>query len=246
MKKLIVANWKMNMTKASGISLVKSLSAKINRSISSSREVVVCPPFTLISEISKILKSSKISLGGQDCSTDSFGAFTGDISSLMLKDLGCKYVIVGHSERREHHNESEKIIKNKLDLAVSLGLKVILCVGEKMQERKKGNTIKVITRQLQLSISKKCNNKNTIIAYEPVWSIGSGVTPKDSEICDVHNFIKNKSSQLSIGDKPLMVLYGGSVNPRNSKNILSLQNVDGALVGGASLKLKSFLDIIRS
>ena len=246
MKKLIVANWKMNMTKASGISLVKSLSAKINRSISSSREVVVCPPFTLISEISKILKSSKISLGGQDCSTDSFGAFTGDISSLMLKDLGCKYVIVGHSERREHHNESEKIIKNKLDLALSLGLKVILCVGEKMQERKKGNTIRIITRQLQLSISKKCNNKNTIIAYEPVWSIGSGVTPKDSEICDVHNFIKNKSSQLSIGDKPLMVLYGGSVNPRNSKNILSLQNVDGALVGGASLKLKSFLDIIRS
>lgn len=246
MKKLIVANWKMNMTKASGISLVKSLSAKINRSISSSREVVVCPPFTLISEISKILKSSKISLGGQDCSTDSFGAFTGDISSLMLKDLGCKYVIVGHSERRENHNESEKIIKNKLNLALSLGLKVILCVGEKMQERKKGNTIGIITRQLQLSISKKCNNKNTIIAYEPVWSIGSGVTPKDSEICDVHNFIKNKSSQLSIGDKPLMVLYGGSVNPRNSKNILSLQNVDGALVGGASLKLKSFLDIIRS
>ena len=246
MKKLIVANWKMNMTKASGISLVKSLSAKINRSNSSSREVVVCPPFTLISEISKILKSSKISLGGQDCSTDSFGAFTGDISSLMLKDLGCKYVIVGHSERREHHNESEKIIKNKLDLALSLGLKVILCVGEKMQERKKGNTIGIITRQLQLSISKKCNNKNTIIAYEPVWSIGSGVTPKDSEICDVHNFIKNKSSQLSIGDKPLMVLYGGSVNPKNSKNILSLQNVDGALVGGASLKLKSFLDIIKS
>ena len=246
MKKLIVANWKMNMTKASGISLVKSLSAKINRSNSSSHEVVVCPPFTLISEISKILKSSKISLGGQDCSTDSFGAFTGDISSLMLKDLGCKYVIVGHSERREHHNESEKIIKNKLDLALSLGLKVILCVGEKMQEKKKGNTIRIITRQLQLSISKKCNNKNTIIAYEPVWSIGSGVTPKDSEICDVHNFIKNKSSQLSIGDKPLMVLYGGSVNPRNSKNILSLQNVDGALVGGASLKLKSFLDIIRS
>ena len=246
MKKLIVANWKMNMTKASGISLVKSLSAKINRSISSSREVVVCPPFTLISEISKILKSSKISLGGQDCSTDSFGAFTGDISSLMLKDLGCKYVIVGHSERREHHNESEKIIKNKLDLALSLGLKVILCVGEKMQERKKGNTIRIITRQLQLSISKKCNNKNTIIAYEPVWSIGSGVTPKDSEICDVHNFIKNKSSQLSLGDKPLMVLFGGSVNPKNSKNILSLQNVDGALVGGASLKLKSFLDIIRS
>ena len=246
MKKLIVANWKMNKTKASGISLVKSLSAKINRSNRSSREVVVCPPFTLISEISKILKSSKISLGGQDCSTDSFGAFTGDISSLMLKDLGCKYVIVGHSERREHHNESEKIIKNKLDLALSLGLKVILCVGEKMQERKKGNTIRIITRQLQLSISKKCNNKNTIIAYEPVWSIGSGVTPKDSEICDVHNFIKNKSSQLSIGDKPLMVLYGGSVNPKNSKNILSLQNVDGALVGGASLKLKSFLDIIRS
>ena len=246
MKKLIVANWKMNMTKASGISLVKSLSAKINRSINSSREVVVCPPFTLISEISKILKSSKISLGGQDCSTDSFGAFTGDISSLMLKDLGCKYVIVGHSERRENHNESEKIIKNKLDLALSLGLKVILCVGEKMQERKKGNTIRIIARQLQLSISKKCNNKNTIIAYEPVWSIGSGVTPKDSEICDVHNFIKNKSSQLSIGDKPLMVLYGGSVNPKNSKNILSLQNVDGALVGGASLKLKSFLDIIRS
>ena len=246
MKKLIVANWKMNKTKASGISLVKSLSAKINRSNRSSREVVVCPPFTLISEISKILKSSKISLGGQDCSADSFGAFTGDISPLMLKDLGCKYVIVGHSERREHHNESEKIIKNKLDLALSLGLKVILCVGEKMQERKKGNTIRIITRQLQLSISKKCNNKNTIIAYEPVWSIGSGVTPKDSEICDVHNFIKNKSSQLSIGDKPFMVLYGGSVNPRNSKNILSLQNVDGALVGGASLKLKSFLDIIKS
>ncbi|MEC8875863.1 MAG: triose-phosphate isomerase [Pseudomonadota bacterium] len=246
MKKLIVANWKMNKTKVSGISLVKSLSAKINRSNRSSREVVVCPPFTLISEISKILKSSKISLGGQDCSADSFGAFTGDISPLMLKDLGCKYVIVGHSERREHHNESEKIIKNKLDLALSLGLKVILCVGEKMQERKKGNTIRIITRQLQLSISKKCNNKNTIIAYEPVWSIGSGVTPKDSEICDVHNFIKNKSSQLSIGDKPFMVLYGGSVNPGNSKNILSLQNVDGALVGGSSLKLKSFLDIIRS
>jgi len=246
MKKLIVGNWKMNMLKTDGINLAKSLSAKISRDGSMPYDIVVCPPFTLISKISMVLKSSKINLGGQDCSSESFGAFTGDISPLMLKDLGCIYVIIGHSERREYHNEDETIIKNKLDSALSSGLKVILCIGERMQDRKKGNTIKIIAQQLRLSISKKCNNKNTIIAYEPIWSIGSGITPTNSEIHGVHSFIKSKSLQLSMDDKSLMVLYGGSVNPRNSKNILSLENVDGALVGGESLKLKNFLEIIES
>ena len=246
MRKLIVGNWKMNMLKRSGSNLAKGVSARLDKHLNTSCEVVMCPPFTLLSKISKILQHSRINLGGQDCSPESFGAFTGDVSPMMLKDLGCKYVIIGHSERREHHNESDKIIKNKLDFALSCGLRVILCVGERAEDRKKGDALKIIAKQLMSSISKKSNDKNTVIAYEPVWSIGSGVTPTNNEISKVHSFIKNKTVKLSMSDKPLMVLYGGSVSHANSKNILSLENVDGVLVGGATLKMRSFLKIIES
>ena len=240
--KYTIANWKMNGLNNS-IKLVKSIENHIKKTKHSKSKIIICPPFTLLSNFTKIEK--KISFGGQDCHYLNNGAFTGSISASMLKSIGCKYVIIGHSERRQYQNELSKELKLKIKSALASNLKVIYCIGEKFSEIKRRN--KVLASQIN-SLPTNFKFKNIIIAYEPVWAIGTGKVPSLNQINNIHSKIRlllakkighNNSNKISI-------LYGGSVNAQNASEILNLSQVDGALVGGASLKLPDFSKIIDS
>ncbi len=240
--KYTIANWKMNGLN-SAIKVVKSIDAHIKKTRYKKSKVVICPPFTLLAKF--IDEKTTIDFGGQDCHYLNEGAFTGSISARMLKSIGCKYVIIGHSERREYHKETEKELSLKVDIAIKNKLKVIFCIGEKLNQIKIRS--KVLNSQIK-SLPKTINSKNLIIAYEPVWAIGTGITPTFEEINNIHADIK-KLLFKNIGkydSKKISILYGGSVNPTNASNILNLEHVDGALVGGASLKSKDFRKIIDS
>jgi triosephosphate isomerase len=237
-----IANWKMNGSKASK-KLVKSIINHIRKSNHKKSKVIICPPFTLLSELKSIDK--KLLIGAQDCHQFEKGAYTGSISSQMLRDIGCKYVILGHSERREYQNETSKEINLKIKSAIKNNLVVIYCIGEKLDEIKKRN---IILKQQLNAIPKELNFGKLIIAYEPVWAIGTGKTPKKEDINLIHKNIRNIISK-KFGYKNSIrtsILYGGSVTAENSREILNLEQVDGALVGGASLKLKDFCKIIDS
>jgi len=240
--KYTIANWKMNGLNNS-IKLVKSIENHIKKTKHSKSKIIICPPFTLLSNFTKIEK--KISFGGQDCHYLNNGAFTGSISASMLKSIGCKYVIIGHSERRQYQNELSKELKLKIKSALASNLKVIYCIGEKFSEIKRRN--KVLASQIN-SLPTNFKFKNIIIAYEPVWAIGTGKVPSLNQINNIHSKIRlllakkighNNSNKISI-------LYGGSVNAQNASEILNLSQVDGALVGGASLKVPDFSKIIDS
>ena len=240
--KYTIANWKMNGLNNS-IKLVKSIENHIKKTKHSKSKIIICPPYTLLSNFTKIEK--KISFGGQDCHYLNNGAFTGSISASMLKSIGCKYVIIGHSERRQYQNELSKELKLKIKSALASNLKVIYCIGEKFSEIKRRN--KVLASQIN-SLPTNFKFKNIIIAYEPVWAIGTGKVPSLNQINNIHSKIRlllakkighNNSNKISI-------LYGGSVNAQNASEILNLSQVDGALVGGASLKVPDFSKIIDS
>ena len=238
----IIANWKMNGTEKS-ISLVKSIQKHILKKRILASKIVICPPFTILGNF--IQKSNKdIKFGAQDIHYEDSGAFTGSISSLMIKSLGAEFVIIGHSERRQYQKESIIELRKKICSALSKDLKVIFCIGEKLDEIKKRSSI--LKNQLS-SLPDKFSNKSIIIAYEPVWAIGTGKTPTTKDINRIHKSIR-KMIHKKIGKKAseISILYGGSVNPNNSKDILDLSDVDGALVGGASLKSKDFCKIIDS
>ena len=240
--KYTIANWKMNGLNNS-IKLVKSIENHIKKTKHSKSKIIICPPFTLLSNFTKIEK--KISFGGQDCHYLNNGAFTGSISASMLKSIGCKYVIIGHSERRQYQNELSKELNLKIKSALASNLKVIYCIGEKFSEIKRRN--KILAAQIN-SLPTNFKFKNIIIAYEPVWAIGTGKVPSLNQINNIHSKIRlllakkighNNSNKISI-------LYGGSVNAQNASEILNLSQVDGALVGGASLKVPDFSKIIDS
>jgi len=239
---LIVGNWKMNGLNAEG----KALSTAIaSHAATPSTIVVLCPPFTALSTIKGFLDDSSINLGAQDCHQEESGAYTGNISATMLKDVGCSYVILGHSERRTLNQETNALIQQKASSAHQAGLITIICVGETEAERESGDAVKTITNQLQHSIPQTANSDNTFIAYEPIWAIGTGKTATISDISDMHNSISSfiaKSFPTFI--KPVHALYGGSVKPDNAQEILDLDSVGGVLVGGASLDAKSFCTII--
>ena len=238
----IIANWKMNGTEKS-ISLVKSIQKHILKKKKNSTKIVICPPFTALSSL--IQKSNKvIKFGAQNVHHEEKGAFTGSISSSMLNQLGVKFVIIGHSERRQYQKESISELSKKINIALSNNLRVIFCIGETLDEIKKRSLI--LKKQLT-SLPAKFSSKNIIIAYEPVWAIGTGKTPTIKEINNIHKSIRKMISK-KIGKEALKIsiLYGGSVNQNNSKDILNLSDVDGALVGGASLKSKDFCKIIDS
>ena len=238
----IIANWKMNGTEKS-ISLVKSIQKHIVKKRILSSKIVICPPFTSLSSF--IRKSNQtIKFGAQDVHYEDAGAFTGSISASMLKQLGVKFVIIGHSERRQYQKESVSELRKKINAALSKNLKVIFCVGEKLDEIKKRSSI--LKKQLS-SLPNRFLCKDIIIAYEPVWAIGTGKTPTVNEINNIHKSIR-KMIYKKVGNEALKIsiLYGGSVNQSNSKDILNLSDVDGALVGGASLKSKDFCKIIDS
>ena len=240
--KYTIANWKMNGQKDS-YKLVKSISNYCQKMKRKTSKVVICPPFTLLSEFTK--KEKNIKFGGQDCHYKSEGAYTGSISANMLKSINCQYVILGHSERRIYQKETSQELNLKIQSAIKSNLTVIYCIGEKLEEIKKRNII--LKKQLS-SLPKKINPKKIIIAYEPVWAIGTGKVPSPNDINKIHEKIRHILSNLvSLRfSKHVSILYGGSVNAINSVDILNLDHVDGALVGGASLKSKEFCKIIDS
>ncbi|HUO97449.1 MAG TPA: triose-phosphate isomerase [Rhizomicrobium sp.] len=236
MRQLIAGNWKMNGLGAS-LAEIAALSSLL-RTDPPPCDVVVCPPATLIARA--VALNSGIAIGGQDCHAEASGAFTGDVSAEMLRDAGATAVIVGHSERRQYHGETDAIVAAKARAAWRAGLMAIICIGETEAERDAGDAHDVCARQLDGSIPAGASAANTAIAYEPVWAIGTGRTPTAREIVAMHEHIRNRVAT------PLRILYGGSVKPSNAREILSLADVDGALVGGASLKAADFVTIVRA
>jgi triosephosphate isomerase len=242
---LIAGNWKMNGMYRSGTELQRMISAA--RDLPAAIELLVCPPSTLVGRFAELARGSRIAIGGQDCHAEPSGAFTGDISAEMLKDAGAQAVIVGHSERRAHHKETDADVHGKVLAAWRAGLLAIVCVGETRFEREAAATLLRVERQLAESLPDKAAAMNLVVAYEPVWAIGTGLTPTPKDVAEVHTFIRRNLSERFAGEgEGIRILYGGSVKPDNAGELLGADNVDGALVGGASLKCEDFLGIARA
>jgi triosephosphate isomerase len=237
-KRLIAGNWKMNMLRADGIALARRIAEQAREAHSC--DLLVCPPFTLLGAVGDALAGSSVALGGQDCHAQAAGAFTGSVSAEMLKDAGCSHVIVGHSERRHGCGESDADVRAKALAAWRAGLVAIVCVGETREEREAGRALDVVGAQLAGSLPDGLDAARLIVAYEPVWAIGTGLTPTTEDITAMHEAIRGR---IPPGTR---ILYGGSVNPNNAAGILALDAVDGALVGGASLKADDFRAIARA
>ena len=238
---LIAGNWKMNGSRASAISLASGLVARANAAHDSLPGIVLCPPGPLLPTVISAISGSVIAAGGQDCHAKDKGAHTGDTSAALLADIGCRYVIVGHSERRADHGETDAQVRAKADAALKAGLIPIICVGETEAERDRGETDAVVTRQIKGSIPDTATSASMVVAYEPVWAIGTGRTPTTADIAGVHALIRKV-----YGADDVRVLYGGSVKGSNAVEILATEGVSGALVGGASLDLEDFWRIIRA
>ena len=245
-KPLVAGNWKMNGV-AQSVAEVTALNEHLTQQPANC-EVLICPPATLTMAFSHILNESTIGLGGQDCHVNPNGAHTGDIAAEMLADCGATYVITGHSERRMDHKERDADVRAKTEAGWRAGLKVILCIGELLGERSAGLTLNVIERQLNNSMPEGANADNLVIAYEPVWAIGTGLTPTVEDVAEVHTFIRNHlTNQLGQeAGSAMRLLYGGSVKPDNAAALMAADNVNGALVGGASLKAEDFAQIIAA
>ena len=250
MKKLfIVGNWKMNLTLDEAENLAKKLRYGITE-LSNVVDVGVCPSFVYLKDVCEILQDSKICVGAQNMYLEESGAFTGEVSGVMIKDVGCTHVIIGHSERRTIFQETNSIINSKIKTALSCELNPILCVGEKLEERESGKTEEVIGLQLSEGLDGLTSEqtRRLTIAYEPVWAIGTGKTATPKQANEVHSFIR-KTVENKYGDvaaQSIRIQYGGSVNSKNAKELLSQSGIDGALVGGASLDSESFLEIISN
>ncbi len=244
MKKLIAGNWKMNKTTIEAKDLIQDIIA--NYEACQSAEILICPPFTQLYQANELLRETNIRLGAQDCSNQEGGAYTGQISATMLKDLGCSHVILGHSERRSIIKESDALIAEKLKTAQGKGLHVILCVGEEDKDREAGKHKDIVQKQLDMSLPGDAILDSLTIAYEPVWAIGTGKTATSADISEMHGFInKYLSERFGEMGSRLRILYGGSVKPTNANEILNIDHVGGALVGGASLNADDFLAIYR-
>jgi triosephosphate isomerase len=233
---------------AASLSELKALKERLAQSPVPEAEIMVCPPATLLAQARYALTGSKIKLGAQDCHPLPSGAHTGDLSAEMLADAGAQAIIVGHSERRTDHGETDALVSAKAKAAYRAGLAAIICIGETEQERRDGATLEVVRRQLQGSLPQEARAANTVIAYEPVWAIGSGLTPTPADIAEVHGFIRGELGRLLGRDEAsgLRILYGGSVKPANASELLFVPDVDGALVGGASLKATDFYAILAA
>jgi len=240
---LVAGNWKMNGLSAS-LAELKAMREAVDAGKAGAAELAVCPPATLLAQAAWALKGGKVSLGAQDCHAQASGAFTGDIAAPMIKDAGASYVIVGHSERRQYHGETDAAVKAKAEAALKAGLIAIVCVGETRAEREAGKAIEVVSTQVRGSLPAGGAPETVVVAYEPVWAIGTGLTPTPADVAEVHAAIRKLLGEVygAAGAK-LRILYGGSVEPSNAKELLGLANVDGALVGGASLKAVDFLAI---
>jgi triosephosphate isomerase len=240
---LIAGNWKMNGRQADGLALAEAIRAGAG---DMAAELLLCPPATLIALVGEKIRGTGIALGGQDCHWAASGPHTGDIAAPMLADLGCRYVILGHSERRHGHGETDAMVKSKAAAALAAGLIAIICLGETEAERDRGEAEAVVGRQLEGSLPEGASPDKVVVAYEPVWAIGTGKTPSDADIVAVHGLLRRDLAASYPEADSFRLLYGGSVKPGNCEEILGLANVDGALVGGASLKEQEFLTIART
>ena len=248
-RKLIIAgNWKMNKTAAEALALVGNL--KLELAKIREVDIVICPPFTALESVSKVILDSNLRLGAQNMSEQNFGAFTGEICAGMLKEFSVRYVILGHSERRQHQKESNALIARKAAAAHGASLKPIVCVGETLAEREEGQTDKVLETQVRGSLAGLTKEQivETVIAYEPVWAIGTGKTATTQQAQDAHAFIRLLLVKIfdEAVAKKVRIQYGGSVKPANARELMGQPDVDGALVGGASLEARSFADIIKN
>jgi triosephosphate isomerase (TIM) len=244
---LIAGNWKMNKTTGEAIELAQKLVESLKDV--NDREILICPPFTALYSVYQVIKGTNIKLGAQDVFYENSGAFTGEISPIMLKDVGCEYVIIGHSERRHIIGETDELINKKIKAAINNGLKTILCVGELLEEREAGKTLEVVKTQIEKDLNgvSKEEMKNVVIAYEPVWAIGTGKTAKPEDAQEVHAYIRELLSKLyskEIADETI-IQYGGSVKASNIDSLMAMPDIDGALVGGASLVAEEFTRIVK-
>ena len=235
MRKIIAGNWKMN-GKLENLLEIEKISNEFARS---KIEIIICPPFTLLSAASEIAKN--VFLGAQNLHPESEGAFTGEISADMLVDLGVKYSIIGHSERRNEHNETNEIVARKVKISLEKKLQTIICIGETELQRKENSTLEILEQQLLESLANNTNSEKLIVAYEPIWAIGTGLIPEVSEISKIHDFLRVRLVELyGSNASTIPLLYGGSVNGSNASEIFNVNNVNGALVGGASLSFEKF------
>ena len=243
---LIAGNWKMNGLRASAEALAGGIAQRFREDREIRCDLLVCPPFLHLQAVAGALDGVSIALGAQDCHVAENGAHTGDISAAMLRDMGCSHVIVGHSERRTDHGESDALISEKAATAHAAGLVAIVCIGETLAERDAGTTLQIIETQLRGSVPEGADAGNTVIAYEPVWAIGTGRTPTLEQVAEVHDHIRGLLAGLAGDADAVRILYGGSMNPGNAADLLAIGNVNGGLVGGASLKVDDFWSIAQS
>ncbi len=247
MKNLIAGNWKMNGSMKDAVNLAQGVVEAVQNdaSVLEKNEILVCPPYHHLVPVQAEL-SMAVSLGAQDCSPFSNGAYTGDISADMLKDINCSYVILGHSERRQYYVESNMLIRQKASMAHEASLTAIICVGETEEEREAGREQEVVATQMLDSLPDGATAENTVIAYEPVWAIGTGKVATIDDITVMHDFIRTKLTEKIDNADAIRLLYGGSVKPANAAEILAVENVNGALIGGASLKAEDFIGIAKA
>jgi triosephosphate isomerase len=249
-KKVVAGNWKMNTNIEEGIQLANDVNILVTEQGNSDVEVIIAPPFTHISEATKQVDSNKISVAAQNCATKDSGAFTGEISANMIKSIGAKYIIIGHSERRAYYNETDEILLEKVKMVLSKSLKPIFCCGEVLEQRESNDHFNVITSQIENTLFNISEDemKNIVIAYEPVWAIGTGKTASPEQAQEMHNHIRTIIKEKFGNDiaENISILYGGSCKPSNAKEIFSKPDVDGGLIGGAALKAEDFIQIINA
>jgi triosephosphate isomerase len=249
-KKIVAGNWKMNMNLEEGLKFAKSIEQYFSEKPPAGSEVVLCTPFIHLQGVSEILKPGKVALGAQNCASESSGAYTGEVSAAMIKSTGAQYVIIGHSERRTYYHEDDRLLNKKTVLAINSGLNVIFCCGEIKEEREAEKHLIVVKRQLEDGLFTLSSEemKKIVIAYEPVWAIGTGLTATPDQAQEMHHYIRGL-----VGEKygkecaeQITILYGGSCKPSNAAEIFSKPDVDGGLIGGASLKKEDFIAIVEA
>lgn len=242
---LVAGNWKMNGTRAS-LDQIKAIAEGVQGSLSEKVESLICPPATLLYVATALCTDSPLQIGAQDCHQNASGAHTGDIAAEMIADCFGTHVIVGHSERRTDHAETDHLVRAKAEAAYAADLTAVICIGETADERKSGQTLDILKRQLAGSVPDGAKAERTVIAYEPVWAIGTGLTPTTADVAEAHAFLRSELvKRFGAEGKLMRILYGGSVKPSNARELMAVENVDGALIGGASLQAADFLAIYR-
>ncbi len=248
-RKLIAGNWKMNCMKENGLALASAVFQKCQQNAPLPFDVLVCPPMSLLAKVAE-LPHTGAAIGAQDVAetTKAEGAFTGDISADMVVDLGATYTLVGHSERRTMHHETDAVVRQKAENAMKAGLTTVICIGETLEERETGRALDVVAAQIRGSVPTSATADKCVIAYEPVWAIGTGKVPTNHDVAEMHAKIREELTHLLGAEvaNEMRVLYGGSVKPSNAKELLSINHVDGALIGGASLKAEDFWAIAET